>query len=397
MAVSAGDVSLSYSELERHSNTLAWRLRDLLRTKESKIGICMGRNVELVVAILGVLKAGAAYVPLDRTYPEKRLRFLLKDSMAALILYSDSTKTVVQRVCAGTNTPTLLVDLDIADNCAEIPPPAILRGEDLAYLIYTSGSTGQPKAVQGTHVGISNLLRALEVSGVFDREVARVGWNASSSFDASIQQWLRLCLGDTLVLIDEQTRNDSERFGRFVAHHKLTEFDVTPSHLEFLLDHLPLEHQRDRPLRLLIGGEPISRSLWNKLRALGRGGKVEAYNLYGPTECTVDATFAKVMDHTEPTIGLPLPGTRVYVLDERLQPVADGSFGELFVAGRGVTRGYFQRPSLTAERFLPDSLARDGSRMYLTGDVGRYLHGKLELVGRMDRQIKLRGVRVEPG
>jgi len=225
---------------------------------------------------------------------------------------------------------------------------------------------------------------------------ARVGWNASPSFDASVQQWLRLCRGDTVVLISDRVRSDPQALAALIVEERLDELDITPSHLVSLLEHLP--GRRGAPLRLLIGGEAITPGLWRRLADQRAAGVLAPVNLYGPTECTVDATYAQIDHSSRPHLGGPLPGTRVHLLDEALRPVPPGADGELYLAGTGVSRGYLGMPALTAQRFVPDVVAGDGGRMYRTGDRARIgQDGRLEFLGRCDEQVKLRGYRIELG
>jgi acyl-coenzyme A synthetase/AMP-(fatty) acid ligase/acyl carrier protein len=219
-----------------------------------------------------------------------------------------------------------------------------------------------------------------------------VGWNASASFDASVQQWVRVCRGDTVVVLDEEQRRDPVRFGAALAEYAITDVDATPSHWA------AVAHAVTTPaLRLFLGGEPVPAALWRRLDAAARAGRLQALNLYGPTECTVDATAGPI-EGAEPHIGRPLPGVEVRVLDDRLAEVPVGTTGEVYLSGRGVARGYVNRPGLTAERFVADPFAGDGRRMYRTGDEARWrADGTLEFVGRADRQVKVRGFRVEPG
>ncbi|EST38306.1 hypothetical protein N566_08165, partial [Streptomycetaceae bacterium MP113-05] len=265
----------------------------------------------------------------------------------------------------------------------------------LAYVIYTSGSTGRPKGVEIGRGAASLLLKELESSGAATGEDRRVGWNASPSFDASVQQWVRLCRGDTLVMIDEETRRDPALLAAFVDTQALTDLDITPSHADPLLDLLTADGG-PRPLTLLVGGEPISPALWDRLAAAHRSCLLRALNVYGPTECTVDATAGWIDRPEEPHIGKALPGLRACVLDEKLAPVAPGEAGELYLSGPRVGRGYRGRPGLTAERFVADPSGVSGERAYRTGDRCRLLpDGRLVHLGRADGQVKLRGHRIE--
>ncbi|AXX31945.1 Siderophore biosynthesis non-ribosomal peptide synthetase module [Actinosynnema pretiosum subsp. pretiosum] len=262
---------------------------------------------------------------------------------------------------------------------------------DPAYVIYTSGTTGRPKGVQVHRGGVANLLAKLERAGIYRSAHGRVACNAGMSFDASVQQWVRVCRGDTLVLVDEELRTDPPRMAEFLRDQAITDLDVTPSHWDLL--RAWVNDDAPRGLRVFIGGEPVPEHIWRELAAAPWG---DAVNLYGPTECTVDSTAAFVTGD-QPHIGRELDGVRALVLDDALRPVPTGETGELHLAGPSLANGYVGRPGLTAERFVPDPRA-EGERMYRTGDlVRRRADGALDYLGRVDRQVKLRGFRLELG
>jgi amino acid adenylation domain-containing protein len=359
---------------------------------ESLVGLLLPRGVDLVVGLLGTLRSGAGYVPLDPALPASRLRYMC-DNADAMLMLSDPTHR--RRV-----PPALARRILTVGTCARAAAEGVPRQADIlpgqrAYAIYTSGSTGQPKAVQVTHGSLAALLDGL--AAAVGPAPARVGWNASPSFDASVQQWLRLCRGDTVVLISDRVRSDPPALAALIVDEQLDELDITPSHLVSLLEHLP-KGRRGGPLRLLIGGEAISPGLWRRLADQRAAGVLAPVNLYGPTECTVDATYAQIDHASRPHLGEPLPGTQVHLLDEALRPVPPAADGELYLAGTGVSRGYLGLPALTAQRFVPDVVAGDGGRMYRTGDRARIgPDGRLEFLGRHDDQVKLRGYRIELG
>jgi amino acid adenylation domain-containing protein len=382
---------LTFGELSSRTAAAAAGLIERGIGVESLVGLLLPRGVDLVVGLLGTLRAGASYLPLDPALPTGRLRYMCEHADPALVLCDQATRSRLQTALARR---VLTVDTCTrASRAAD--RPAGIGPDQPAYTIYTSGSTGRPKGVQVTHGSLAALLDGL--SGAIGPVPSRVGWNASPSFDASVQQWLRLCRGDTVVLLSERVRSDPQAFSALIADERLDELDITPSHLVSLLEHLPAA-TRGTPLRLLIGGEAIAAGLWRRLAHEHRAGSLAAINLYGPTECTVDATFTPIDDTAGPHLGRPLPGTRVAVLDEALRPVPPGGAGELYIAGNGVSRGYLGRPGLTAQRFVADALAGDGGRMYRTGDWVRVERGgRLVFAGRTDDQVKLRGYRIELG
>lgn len=390
VAIVAADKSLTFAQLNTRADKIAGLLTTLGVTVESPVGILMGRSEALISAILGVLKSGAYYVPLDPTYPAERLAEMLQDSGVKVVLTDDGN------VDYQSNWPTDIQFTPVsAADLLEPVVPKPLDGANLAYAIYTSGSTGGPKPVLVTHAGVANLLRSLELAGAAGPGHDRVGWNASCSFDASVQQWIRLARGDTLVMITEAQRGDPLALSHLIESAGLSHLDITPTHLDLLIDHLPARPADSEPLRLLIGGEPIRPALWNRIEELESDGIVRGINLYGPTEATVDATATRVTVGS-PNIGRPMQGRQVAVVDAWFRPVPPGVAGELLIGGVGLGRGYGNRPGLTATRYVASPFRSDGSRLYRTGDRVRWRHdGSLEYLGRWDRQIKLRGFRIE--
>ncbi|TMR99674.1 non-ribosomal peptide synthetase [Nonomuraea basaltis] len=386
-----GDV-LTFGELAARSAAVAAGLAGRGIGAESLVGLLMPRGFDLVVGLLGTLRAGAGYLPLDPALPIGRLRYMCEQAGTALVLSDAATRRRV--------SPALARQILSVDTCARVATGgpsrrAAIRPGQRAYAIYTSGSTGLPKGVEVTHGSLASLLDGL--ASVTGPVPARVGWNASPSFDASVQQWSRLCRGDTVVLIGDHVRSDPQALAALIAEERLDELDITPSHVVSLLEYLPKE-RGGAPLRLLVGGEAVTPALWRRLADQRAAGVLAPVNLYGPTECTVDATCARIDHASRPHLGDPLPGVRVHLLDEKLRPVPPEVEGELYVAGAGVSRGYLGMPGLTAQRFVPDVVAGDGGRMYRTGDRARIgQDGRLEFLGRCDDQVKLRGYRIELG
>ncbi|WP_150237597.1 non-ribosomal peptide synthetase [Nocardiopsis quinghaiensis] len=386
-AVAAPDGSLTFAELDARSAAVAADLREHGVTPGAVVGVAVPRSADLPVALLAIWRAGAAYVPLDPAHPPSR---------RAVIVEECGVRVVLGRDADGEVWPGRVLVLDPRDASPSRDPrpwPPTAPG-DPAYVIHTSGSTGRPKGVLVTHGSVTHLVRALESRGLYAPEPRVVACNAAASFDASVQQWVRVCRGDTIVVLGEDMRTDPEALAAHLDRTGVTDLDATPSHWQFLGPAVA-RSARTAPLRLLIGGESLTPALWRDLAALRRAGSVEAHNMYGPTECTVDATTAPVVGES-PRIGTPLPGTRAHVLDGDLRPVDDGQEGELYLAGDGVAVGYVGRPGQSASRFVCDPFAADGTRMYRTGDrVRRAADGALEYLGRTDRQVKLRGHRVE--
>ncbi|MDX6764242.1 non-ribosomal peptide synthetase, partial [Streptomyces sp. F8] len=384
VAVHAVDGSLDFTDLDRRTAALARALRAAGVRRGDRVGVHLARTADLPVALLATWRAGAAYVPLDPAYPAERIAFMAADARLTAVVSADA------RPSLPVGVPVLRPDADAPDT--EGPEaPFTPHPLDSAYVIYTSGSTGRPKGVEVPHGAVADLVTALELSGAYRPEPGVVAWNASVCFDASVQQWVRICRGDTLVVVDDAQRAEPTRLVRLLAEHGVTDLDLTPSHWQLLRE--PLAGARTP--RLFMGGEPVPARTWRELA----DARIDALNLYGPTECTVDAITAPITG-PGPHLGEPLPGVRAYLLDGRLAPVtAAGAVGELYLAGPGLAHGYPGHPGLTAGRFTADPFATEpGARMYRTGDQARRsAEGLLEYVGRVDRQVKLRGFRVELG
>ncbi|MFO7587676.1 MAG: amino acid adenylation domain-containing protein, partial [Gemmatimonadota bacterium] len=358
---------------------------------------CLERSAEMVVSVLATWKAGGAYVPLDPAYPLERLRFIVEDAgLDAVVTQSDLRSGLPE----ADGLAVVELDADWAQIGAgprdETGPGA--GPGDVAYVIYTSGSTGVPKGVLVEHRSVCNLIAGLQRT-VYEKTAGRglrVGLNAPLVFDASVQQLAALAMGHALYVIPAGARHDPQEFVKFVRDNRLDAFDCVPSHLRLLLAAGLLEEGVWVPSLVLPGGEAIDPALWNRLSEAPR---TAFFNMYGPTECTVDSTTVEVGEAGgTPTIGRPLANVRAYVLDAHLEPVPIGVPGEIYIGGPGVARGYLNRPELDRERFLPDPFDRPNGRMYRTGDRARWLaSGHLEYLGRLDDQVKVRGFRVELG
>jgi amino acid adenylation domain-containing protein len=390
VAVVFGDESLTYEELDWRANQLAHHLKFLGARPDTLVAVSMERSLEMVIALLGTLKAGAAYVPLDPAFPAERLRFMLDDSKASLLLTRAAEKerlgelpAKVRAICLDTDWRLICEERD-----DEMPVP--MTPENLAYVIYTSGSTGWPKGVQIPHRAVVNFLHSMRREpGLTSADTLLAV--TSISFDiAGLEIFLPLTTGARVVLASVEEISDAARMKALIRSSGATVMQATPSFWQFLVE---ADWFGDRRIKVLCGGEALSRQLADKL--LERAGEV--WNLYGPTETTIWSALGKVMPGTSPIfIGRPIANTQIYLLDAHLQPVPVGVPGELHIGGDGVARGYLNRPELTQARFIEDPFG--GTRLYKTGDLARYRPGgAIECLGRNDFQIKLRGHRIDLG
>jgi amino acid adenylation domain-containing protein len=379
--------SLTYRELEARANQLAWHLRSLGVGPEVPVGLCVERSPDMVVAMLAVLKAGGAYLPLEPSLPQERLAFMLADCRPAVLLTHQHLLPVLP------SHPAHVVCLDsqpdaLSHHPERTPPPLATAG-NLAYVIYTSGSTGRPKGTLLAHRGLCNTaLAAVRAHGFHPH--SRVLQYAAFGFDASVAEvFATLLAGACLVLAPRERLMPGEPLRALLREQRVSAVTLTPS----VQAQQPTEGLEGLHT-LISAGEATSPELVRRW-APGR----TYLNAYGPTEVTVCATITPASVSPERvTLGKPWPNTRLYVLDEALQPVPAGIPGELYIGGVGLARGYLGRPELTAERFLPNPFGPEGSRLYRTGDRVRWLsHGELEYLGRADFQVKLRGFRIELG
>ncbi len=399
-AMLAGAQLMTYRELNNRANQLAHYLIALgvgADCADSIVGLCLNRSPTAVVCALGILKAGAAYLPLDPAYPVERLAFMLNDAQPRVLITSramaEQLPAGLWKVIAIDETDKIGSDeVEISRQSTESPVNHI-TSEQLAYVIYTSGSTGRPKGVEITHANLMNLVSwhqsAFEVT---PRD--RASLLAGVGFDAAVwEAWPYLAAGASLHVPDENTRLSPELLRDWLASQQIT-ISFLPTALAERV--MTLEWPQDTALRtLLTGAETLRQFPSDDL-------PFRVVNNYGPTECTVVATSGVVPNdtysNTLPTIGRPISNTRVYILDENLQPVPVHAAGEIYVGGAGVARGYLNRPELTAEKFVRNPFSTDDSaRLYRTGDLARYLaNGEIAYLGRIDEQIKILGHRIEP-
>jgi len=415
IAVVFENQSLSYRDLNTKANQLAHYLMTIGVSRETLVGICVDRSLDMVVGLLGILKAGAAYVPLDPNYPEKRLQFMLEDSKVSVLL----SQSHLQKRLSVSRTKLIYLDKEWeAITAASSGDNPVRQGspQNLAYVIYTSGSSGMPKGVMVEHLSLYNLLQWMLDTFTFSAR-DKVLQKTPFSFDASIWEfYLPLLFGGTLVVAKPDGHQDPEYLTQTILEQQVTILHLVPSLLKILLEHA--DFQSESPLRYLFcGGESLDHEVIKQFYQYHP--QSQLYNLYGPTEATIDVTYWLCNPQASSVaIGRPIANTQIYILDENLNPTPVGVPGELCIAGKGLARAYLNNPTLTKEKFLDIELFGEKQRIYKTGDLARWLPdtedspteghptegrpaeghpGNIEYLNRLDHQIKLRGFRIELG
>ncbi|HJT27420.1 MAG TPA: amino acid adenylation domain-containing protein, partial [Pyrinomonadaceae bacterium] len=391
IALECASTALTYDDLNSAANRLARYLQKREVGTETLVGIFMDRSPEMVVAIIAVLKAGAAYLPLDTGYPRERLSLMLEDAEPLIVLTQEN---LVQQL-PQCNAKILAVDRD-RDLLAwesSSNPSIPLSTANLAYVIYTSGSTGKPKGVQISHRALMNFLSSMQKCPGLNADDVMLSVTTLSFDIAGLEIYLPLITGARVVLVTQEVATDGRLLIEALHSSRATVMQATPSTWRLLLE---AGWQDDRELKLLCGGEALRRDLSEQL--LQRGASL--WNLYGPTETTIWSTLCRV-ERGDPFVhvGRPIANTQVFILDEQMQLVPPLVSAELYIGGEGLARGYLKRPELTATQFVPNPFSRNaGERLYKTGDRARYLSdGNVEILGRTDHQVKLRGYRIELG
>jgi amino acid adenylation domain-containing protein len=389
VAVSIGDAQLTYRELNERSNQLARYLLSLGVGPESLVGLALDRSLEMIIGLFGVLKAGAAYLPLDPDYPQSRLNYMMEDAQVQVVL---THSHLLERTALGHKVVCLDWDWETIAHHDRSSLNTTVDRQQLAYIIYTSGSTGGPKGVMVTHGSLTNLLHSMREHLSITASDRVLGITTLSFDIAAVEMFAPLIAGACLELV-----NREELLSPLKLREHLEESSVmqaTPSLWRMLVE--SGEWSRRGPYKLLAGGEAMSRQLAQQLAE--RGDTV--WNGYGPTETTIYSSIDEVNGEGEGTyesIGRATANTQLYILDHWLQPAPKGVTGELYIGGAGVSRGYFRRPDLTAERFIPNRFSETpGARCYNSGDLARFLaDGRVEYLGRADHQVKVRGHRIE--
>jgi amino acid adenylation domain-containing protein len=388
VAVSFGEKNVTYRELRRRSDRIAAYLNRRGVKPSTPVGILVERSDAMLVGLLGILKAGAYYVPLDPSYPEERLRFMLQDSGLKLLL---TERPFVERPSIQDYELIFLdAEFEEGSQVREHDPVALPKDSDLAYVIYTSGSTGQPKGVMVTHRGLLNVLQSMTVEPGIEKDDILLAVTTLSFDIAALELLMPLLVGARIVLAPRTTVSNAHLLAGMLETSRATLMQATPTTWKMLLR---AGWRGSSRLKALCGGEALSRDLADDL--LSRVGSL--WNLYGPTETTIWSTVARIAKDGKPiTIGSPVANTSIFILDEQGHPVPEGAPGELYIGGMGVASGYWRRPELTADRFVPNHFDDSSSRLYRTGDEVRTReNGAIEFLGRQDDQVKVRGHRIE--
>ena len=379
---------ITYRQLNERANQLAHYLREMGVKPDSLVGVCLERSLEMVVGLLGVLKAGGAYLPMDASYPKDRLAFMIQDALPGIILTEEKLAGLVLALDAQ------VVEIDTGWPTISRQPttniPILGKPTNLIYVIYTSGSTGKPKGVQIQHQSVVNFLHSMRQEPGLDSKDRLLAITTLSFDIAGLELWLPLATGARIILTQSETARDGVALAELIARHSVTVMQATPSSWRLLL---ASGWKGRQGFKALCGGESWSTDLARQLLETG----ADLWNLYGPTETTIWSAAKKILPDQKVLIGRPIANTQLFVLDPLLQPVPVGTPGELYIGGDGLARGYLNRSELTAEKFIPDPFRPDGSgRLYKTGDMACCLpDGNFECLGRIDNQVKLRGFRIE--
>lgn len=402
-AVIYADKKLSYRELNEKANQLAHYIHKKCKDTECLIGVFMERSIEYIISILGIMKSGNGYVPIDsdtlnpghENFPVKRLEFMIRETNMPLIIskvkFQSSIPTDDSQILYIDDFDMSMFEKENLDLC--------ITKNNMAYGIYTSGSTGYPKLTIVEHFSVMNLFTNIDAhmyKYISEKNNVVASVNAPFGFDASVQQLVALLKGYSISIIPENVRNSAIGLIQYIADNKMNVFDCTPSQLNLLLREKLLEKcSKDLDL-ILVGGEAIPNEMWDLLR---KEKKIRIFNVYGPTECTVDSTYCLVNnnDSTEPHIGRPLDNNSIYILDDNMKNVPVGSVGELYISGYGVTRGYYNRPEMNNAHFITNpEINPKADKIYKTGDLGKFLaNGDIYYMGRKDDQVKIRSHRIE--
>lgn len=387
-AIACKDETMSYAELWNKVNSIAHGLRMEKVNKQDTVALMMKRSIDVIAVMLAILKVGAAFLPIDPEYPERRKKYMLTDSRASFLL------THSWMADTGDNVKVLCIDelctANIEETASVYEEPT---SDDLAYIIYTSGSTGKAKGVMIEHKSVVNFFNGI-AEWIDFSEGKKILALTTISFDIFVlEALLPLTKGLTVVMADEDKQKNPKLLADFIRHNHIDMLQTTPSMMQLLVNHNKQQFECLRNVKeIMIGGEAFPQSLLDHMR---RKTSAKIYNLYGPTETTIWSTVSDVTGKNKMDIGKPILNTHIYIMDESNHFVPEGEEGELCIGGIGLARGYLHRPELTTERFVPNPMI-PGERMYRTGDRVKLLpDGNLQYLGRIDNQVKIRGHRIE--
>ncbi len=382
-----GDEQLTYRELNQRANQLAHHLQTLGVGPEVLVGLCAERSLEMVVGLLGILKAGGSYLPLDPNYPPERLTFMLADAQPLILL---SQSHLLDRL-TDISATIITLDKDWAANQSLTNPTSTIKPENLAYVIYTSGSTGRPKGVQIIHQALTNFLTSMQERPGLTKDDVFLAVTTLSFDIAALEIYLPLLVGAKLIIAPQDSVADGSHLQNLLHDHKATVMQATPTTWRLLL---LSGWKNETRIKILCGGEVLPNELAKRLLAFSDS----VWNLYGPTETTIWSTVHQVKEITDKPIpiGKAIANTSIYILNRHFEPMPIGTIGDLYIGGAGLARGYLNRPEETAGKFISNPFGQ--GRLYKTGDLARWLpDGNLEFLGRIDDQVKLRGFRIELG
>jgi amino acid adenylation domain-containing protein len=389
VAVIHDDITITYFELNRRANVLASHLRALGVGRGVKIGIFMEKSVEMVEALLAVLKAGGTYVPINTSFPWERVQFILDDANISVLLTDTDLETREGNNVQVVNLNDKLFSTE--KDC--LNPQTSVTAEDLAYIIYTSGSTGHPKGVMVSHSALVNFLWSMSIQPGINKDDVLLTVTPISFDIAALELFLPLIVGATIVIVSSETTANPLMLSQAINHYRVNVMQATPATWQLLIES---GWSGEPGLKALCGGDVLTRKLADQL--LDRVDSL--WNMYGPTETTVWSSLCQIKRDDSPiTIGKPIGNTQLYILDAHLEPVPVGVVGELHIGGEGLARGYLNHPHLTNEKFIQDCFSsKPGNRLYKTGDCARYLPDhSIEILGRLDYQVKINGHRIELG
>ncbi|WP_072731090.1 non-ribosomal peptide synthetase, partial [Paenibacillus sp. NAIST15-1] len=395
LAVVCADQRLTYRELEEQANRIAQWLQAHGITEGDHVGVLINRSPQLIAGLLGILKAGAAYVPIDPILPKERMEAIIRDSgMKAMLTDAGYAKTLSVLQDTSLCYSLLVDDHKLLEEYPAEPVGVEIKPSGSAYVIYTSGTTGTPKGVVVEHRNVVNFITGMIRELPFGKHASMLCVTTVSFDIFAAESWVPLSCGMQIVLASEEAQQDPAVLGELLTQHPVQMMQMTPSRLMLLLGNARSAAQLRSVKTLLVGGEAFPSNLYRQLK---KHTDATLYNMYGPTETTVWSTFDRLDGEERISIGRPMANTQVYVLNEELQPQPIGVAGELCIGGAGVARGYWARPELTAEKFVDNPFV-SGERLYRTGDLARWLPaGRLEHLGRIDHQVKIRGYRIELG